>query len=180
MNKPNLKELIPAERIEKRVAELADRISGDFAAKIKVDDKPLILLGVLKGSFMFLADLARRITVPVEIEFVSLSSYGNRLGSSGTVELHLSPSIDLAGRHVLVVEDIVDTGRSLAKLLGHLNSLGAAEIRLCTFLDKPEARLIELAVDYIGFEVPMKFVVGYGLDAAQQYRALPGIYELEE
>ncbi|HBT78101.1 MAG TPA: hypoxanthine phosphoribosyltransferase [Planctomycetaceae bacterium] len=178
-DKSLLKELISADRIERRVAELAQRISEDFAAKIEADGKPLVLLGVLKGSFMFLADLARRISIPVEIEFVSMNSYGNRLESSGTVELQFSPSIDLAGRRVVVVEDIVDSGRSLAKLLEHLRSLQPKEIRLCAFLDKPEARAIEVVIDYIGFEVPLKFVVGYGLDAAQQYRALDGIFELE-
>ncbi len=174
-----LKELISADRIEKRVVELAQRISEDFAAKIEADGRPLILLGVLKGSFMFLADFARRISVPVEIEFVSMSSYGNRLESSGAVDLRLSPSVELAGRRVLVVEDIVDSGRSLAKLLEHLRSLQPKEIRLCALLDKPEARVVAVDVDYIGFEVPPKFVVGYGLDAAQQYRALDGIFELE-
>ncbi len=179
-NKSLLKELISSRQIEKRVAELAHRISGDFAAKIESDGRPLVLLGVLKGSFIFLADLARRITVPLEIEFVSASSYGNRLESSGTVELRFSPSVDLADRRILVVEDIVDTGRSLAKLLEHLRLLRPREIRLCTFLDKPEARVVEVPVDYVGFETPLKFVVGYGLDAAQQYRELAGIYELEE
>ena len=175
----HLKELISADRIEKRVAELGHRISEDFAATIDNDGKPLILLGVLKGSFMFLADLARQITLPVEIEFVSMSSYGNRLESSGTVELQLSPPVDLADRCVLVVEDIIDTGRSLAKLLEHLQTLAPKEIRLCAFLDKPESRVVDVPVDYVGFEVPMKFIVGYGLDAAQQYRALGGIYELD-
>ncbi len=175
-----MKELISSDRIETRVAELAARISEDFAAKIETDGRPLVLLGVLKGSFMFLADLARRISVPVEIEFASMSSYGNRRESSGTVELRIAPSINLAGRRILVVEDIVDTGRSLSKLLEHLRSFEAEEIRLCAFLDKPAARVVAVHVDYTGFEVPLKFVVGYGLDAAQQYRALAGIYELEE
>ncbi len=178
-NHVHLKELISADRIAGRVAELAQQISDDFATEIEADGRPLILLGVLKGSFMFLADLARRITIPVEIEFASMSSYGNGLESSGTVDLRLSPSVDLAGRRVLIVEDIVDTGRSLAKLLEHLQLFRPKEVRVCVFLDKPEARVVGVAVDYIGFAVPQKFVVGYGLDAAQQYRALNGVCELE-
>ncbi len=141
--------------------------------------RPLILLGVLKGSFMFLADLTRRMSVPVEIEFAAMSSYGNCLASSGAVDLRLSPAVELANRRVLVVEDIIDTGRSLPKLLEHLRSLQPKEIRVCAFLDKPEARMVDVPVDYVGFAVPQKFVVGYGLDAAQQFRALNGVYELE-
>ncbi len=178
-NHSPLHEIISADRIERRVAALARQISDDFATKTDADGKPLILLGVLKGSFMFLADLARRITVPVEIEFAAMSSYGNNLASSGTVDLRLSPSVELAGRRVLVVEDIIDTGRSLATLLEHLRLFQPKEIRVCVFLDKPEARVVDVPVDYVGFAVPLKFVVGYGLDAAQQYRALDGIYELE-
>ncbi len=173
---PHLHELISADKIARRVAELAKQISDDFATKIEADGRPLILLGVLKGSFMFLADLARRITVPVEIEFATMSSYGNNLVSSGMVDLQLSPSVDLVNRRVLVVEDIIDTGRSLATLLEHLRSFQPQEIQACVFLDKPEARVVDVPVDYVGFAVPQKFVVGYGLDAAQQYRALNGVY----
>ncbi len=175
----SLHELISAAQIEKRVTELAQQISEDFATRIDADGRPLILLGVLKGSFVFLADLARRIAIPVEIEFAAMSSYGNSLASSGTVDFRLSPSVELADRRVLVVEDIIDTGRSLARLLEHLRSLQPKEIRVCVFLDKPEARVVDVPVDYVGFTVPQKFVVGYGLDAAQQYRALNGVYELE-
>ncbi len=178
-DKSRLIELISPDRIEQRIVELAHRISEDFASRMETDAKPLVMLGVLKGSFMFLADLARHLSIPVEIEFVSINSYGNRLESSGTVELYLPPSVDLAGRRVLVVEDIVDTGRSLVKLLEHLHTFRTKEIRLCSLLDKPDARVVDLTVDYVGFEIPLKFVVGYGLDAAQQYRALAGIYELE-
>jgi hypoxanthine phosphoribosyltransferase len=180
LDKVFLKPLFSSNQIEERVAELAQRISEDFANKIEADGKPLVLLGILKGSFMFLADLARRISIPVAIDFVSLSSYGNRRESSGTVELLLVPSIDLADRHVLVVEDIIDTGRSLSKLLEYLRGLHPKEIGLCVLLDKLEARIIEVPVDYIGFEIPLKYVVGYGLDAAQHYRALDGIFELTE
>ena len=177
-DKHTLKKLFSSEQIERRVTELAQQISKDFAGKI-TDDKPLVLLGALKGGFMFLADLARKISVPVEIEFVSMSSYGNQLESSKAVELQFAPSIDLADRCVLVVEDIVDTGRSLTKLLEHLRGLHPKEISLCVFLDKPEGRIVKVSVDYVGFEVPLKFIVGYGLDAAQQYRALADVYELE-
>jgi len=175
-----LKPLFSSDQIEGRVVELARRISDDFGKKIEVDGKPLVLLGILKGSFMFLADLARRISIPVEIDFVSLSSYGNRRESSGTVELLLAPSVDLADRHVLVVEDIIDTGRSLSKLLEYLRELHPKGISLCVLLNKSKARIVEVPVDYIGFEIPLKYVVGYGLDAAQHYRGLDGIFELQE
>lgn len=179
-NPPRLKELIPAGEIQRRVGELGDEISGEFSQILMENDPPLILLGVLKGGFMFLADLARAITIPVEIEFVSLSSYGNEQTSSGEVELRISPPIPLKNRCVLVVEDIVDTGRSLSKLLQHLRSLGPKEVRICAMLDKPEARVVEIQADYVGFTVPHRFVVGYGLDAAQRFRQLPGIFLLQE
>ena len=180
IDKSKLNELISSDQIKERVAELGRRISEDYAAKIETDGKPLILLGVLKGCFVFLADLARQISVPVEIDFASMSSYGNRLESSGVVELQLSASTDFTDRHVLIVEGIIDTGRSLTKLLEHLRGLHPKEIRICVLLDKSEARILEVPVDYIGFEIPSKFVVGYGLDAAQQYRALDGIFVLQD
>lgn len=176
--KPNLKELISADRINDRVRELGEQISRDFFGSV-TEERPLILLGILKGSFMFLADLARVISIPLEIEFAALSSYGNRLESSGTVELQLSPPTDLKNRCILVVEDIADTGRSLSALLDHLKKQDAADVRLCALLDKPDARIVEVPLDYIGFTVPKKYLVGYGLDAAQHYRQLPGIFELE-
>lgn len=176
--KPNLKELISADRISDRVRELGEQISGDFSGSV-TEEHPLILLGILKGSFMFLADLARVISIPLEIEFATLSSYGNRLESSGTVKLQLSPPTDLKNRRVLVVEDIADTGRSLSTLLEHLKTQGAADVRLCTLLDKPDARIVDVPLDYVGFTVPKTYVVGYGLDAGQHYRQLPGIFELE-
>jgi len=180
IEKSNLNELISSDQIKERVAELGQRISEDYAAKIKADGKPLILLGVLKGCFVFLADLARRISIPVEIEFVSASSYRNQLESSGVVELHLPTSIDLADRHVLIVDSLIDTGRTLTKLLEHLRGLHPRETRICVLFDKPGARILEVPVDYIGFEIPLKFVVGYGLDAAQQYRVLDGIFALQD
>ena len=179
IDKSKLNELFSSDQIKERVAELGRQISEDYAAKIEADGKPLILLGVLKGCFVFLADLARQISVPVEIDFASMSSYGNRLGSSGVVELQLPSSADFTDRHVLIVEGIVDTGRSLTKLLEHFQRLHPKEVRICVLLDKSDARIVEVPVDYIGFEVPLKFVVGYGLDAAQQYRTLDGIFELQ-
>lgn len=177
---PQLKPLFTPDEIRQRVWELGQQISNDYAKLMQEKERPLVLLGILKGSFMFLADLAREINIPVEIQFATLSSYGNETVSSGDVQLQLSPPIDLKGRNILVVEDIADTGRSLTKLMEHLDSFRPESVRICAFLNKPEARVIEISLDYVGFDVPMKYVVGYGLDAAQHYRQLAGIYELNE
>ncbi len=175
----SLTELISAATISVRVRELGAQISRDFVDAVKADGQPLIVLGILKGSFIFLADLTRSLSIPVDVEFASLSSYGDEKRSSGTVQMQLSPRIDLKDRRVLVVEDIVDTGLTLSTLLDHLGKAGAREVRVCTLLDKTEARATDVPVDYVGFAAPLKFVVGYGLDAAQAYRQLPGLYELK-
>ncbi len=174
-----LKELISADRIGKRVVELAHRISRDYCTTSNETGKPLVLLGVMKGSFMFLSDLARALSIPVEIEFVAITSYGDELASSGSPRTVVGMSVPLEGRDVLVVEDIVDSGRTLEFLLEYLKTFRARTIATCTLLNKSEARVVSVPVDYIGFAVPPQFVVGYGLDAAGRYRELNAIHTLE-
>ncbi len=167
---PNLEVLFSAEQIRDRVDELGREITADYAGK------ELVLVGVLKGSCVFLADLMRAIDLPLSIDFMSVSSYKDGTTSTGDIEILKDLSNPIRDKHVVVVEDIVDTGLTLSRLLEILESRGAASIRLASFLDKPEPRIKkELKIDYTGFVVPNKFVVGYGLDAAGRYRNLPFI-----
>lgn len=167
---PNLEVLYSAEMITDRVAELGRQITSDYSGK------ELVLVGILKGSCVFLADLMRAIDLPLTIDFMSVSSYKDGTKSTGDVEILKDLSNPIRDRHVILVEDIVDTGLTLTRLLEILGSRGAASIRLVSFLDKPEPRIKkELVIDYTGFVVPNKFVVGYGLDAAGRYRNLPFI-----
>jgi hypoxanthine phosphoribosyltransferase len=167
---PNLEVLFSAEQISERVAELGREIAADYSGK------ELVLVGVLKGSCVFLADLMRAIDLPLSIDFMSVSSYKDGTTSTGDIEILKDLSNPIRDKHVVVVEDIVDTGLTLSRLLEMLESRGAASIRLASFLDKPEPRIKkELKIDYTGFVVPNKFVVGYGLDAAGRYRNLPFI-----
>lgn len=171
-----LRVLLSRQQVQGRVAALAADISRDYR------DKRPLLVGVLKGSFVFLADLLRRLTTPVTIDFVRLGSYGLGTMTSGKVELLLDVATPVKGRHVLVVEDIVDSGLSLSYLLGHLRRGEPASVKVCALLDKParrQSRFAGLAIDYLGFTVPDAFVVGYGLDFAEDYRYLPDIYLLE-
>jgi hypoxanthine phosphoribosyltransferase len=162
---------IPREQIAARVGELAAQIDADYAA---VDQ--LVLIGVLKGSFIFLADLARCLTIPHRVEFIAVSSYGDRESTdSGAVRLLMDVRHDIAGCHVLVVEDIVDTGCTLAYLMRLLGARGPASLRACTLLRKPERREVDVSVAYLGFDIPDMWVVGYGLDYAERYRTLPDI-----
>lgn len=166
----NLEVLFSAEQIRDRVDELGREITADYAGK------ELVLVGVLKGSCVFLADLMRAIDLPLSIDFMSVSSYKDGTTSTGDIEILKDLSNPIRDKHVVVVEDIVDTGLTLSRLLEMLDSRGAASIRLASFLDKPEPRIKkELKIDYTGFVVPNKFVVGYGLDAAGRYRNLPFI-----
>ncbi len=166
----NLEVLYSQEDIAGRIAELGEQITRDYA------DKELVLVSVLKGSCVFLADLMRAIDLELTIDFMSVSSYKNELKSTGDVEILKDLSNPIRGKDVLVVEDIIDTGLTLSRLLDILGSRGANSIRLASFLDKPEPRIKkELKIDYTGFVVPNKFVVGYGLDAAGRYRNLPFI-----
>jgi hypoxanthine phosphoribosyltransferase len=166
----NLEVLYSAESIQARIAELGAEITRDYAGK------DLVLVGVLKGSCVFMADLMRAIDLPLTIDFMSVSSYKDGTTSTGDVEILKDLSNPIREKDVIVVEDIVDTGLTLSRLMDILDSRGAASIRLASFLDKPEPRIKkELKIDYTGFVVPNKFVVGYGLDAAGRYRNLPFI-----
>ena len=169
--------LFSAKEIAKRVKELAKEIAASCSGK-----KKLTLVVVLKGAFMFAADLAREInaleTAPkLEIEFVKASSYGQGTVSSGKIQVELRP--DLKGKHVLIVEDIVDTGRTLKKMRKMIEE-EAASVRICTFLDKKERREVEVEVEFVGFEIPNKFVVGYGIDCAEEFRELPYVATVKE
>jgi hypoxanthine phosphoribosyltransferase len=166
----NLDILYTAEQISDRVRELGEQITAEYAGK------ELVLVGVLKGSCVFMADLMRKIDLNLTIDFMSVSSYKDGTKSTGDVEILKDLSNPIRGKHVIVVEDIIDTGLTLSRLLDILGSRGAASIKLATFLDKPEPRIKqEVQVDYCGFMIPNKFVVGYGLDAAGRYRNLPFI-----
>ncbi len=164
--------LITPEAIRERTAALADAINRDYAGR------EVTALVVLKGAMYFAADLTRMLTVPVELEFVRAKSYQGTQ-SSGTVTFRRVTDPDLRGRHVLIIEDIVDTGRTTAALLDQLRSDGAASVALCTLLDKPSRRVVPVIPDYIGFTVDDHFVVGYGLDLDDLHRALPGVHVLE-
>ena len=164
-----IEQLISAEEIRRRIGELGRTISADYR-----DRKPL-LVGVLKGAFVFLADLCRELTVPVQVDFLAVSSYGNDTESTGQVRLVSDLSQPIKDRHIIIVEDIVDTGLTLDYLLVNLRSREPASIKVCALLDKPSRRRVEVPIDYLAFTVPDKFVVGYGLDAEQYHRNLPFI-----
>jgi len=169
-------ELISADAIANAVKRLAQRIDDDHAGQ------SLVIIGILKGSFIFLADLARQIQSPVErIEFIRLSSYGSGTVSAGTAKLELGIAEEkICDRNILVVEDIVDTGITTQTALNYLQSHRPASLKLCTLLDKPERRQVQIAIDYLGFTVPNVFIVGYGIDYAEKYRQLPAIYQIDE
>ena len=167
---PNLEVLYSERQIRDRIIELGEEITKDYAGK------ELVLVGVLKGSCIFMADLMREIDLNLSIDFMAVSSYKDGTKSTGDVEILKDLSNPIRDKHVIVAEDIVDTGLTLSRLLEILDSRGAASIKLASFLDKPEPRIKkELKIDYTGFVVPNKFVVGYGLDAAGRYRNLPFI-----
>ncbi len=164
--------LLDEARIECRIKELAVEIADAYAGR------SLLTLAVLKGSFVFLADLVRAIEAPVEIEFVTLSSYGSRTESQGTVRQLTHLGEEIAGRDVLVVEDIVDSGRTLSHLLAALQRMRPASVGSCAFLNKPARREVTVPIEFIGFEIPDVFVIGYGLDFAGRFRNLPYVAEL--
>lgn len=166
--------LITAAQIQSRVAELGAQITQDY------EGHELIILGVLKGSFIFMADLVRHVDLPLSMEFLGLSSYGKGTQSTGEVKMTLDLGHPLAGKHVLVAEDIVDTGLTLAYLLRMLSNRNPASLRVCCLLDKPERRQVPVTPDYVGFTIPNRLVVGYGLDHAQILRNIPFIGALEE
>jgi hypoxanthine phosphoribosyltransferase len=164
--------LITAEAIDARVGELARRISEDYAGR------ELLAVGILKGAWLFMADLVRRLTIPVLVDFMGISSYGGGTLSSGVVRISCDLSVSIRDRHVLVVEDIIDTGLTTRYLLDNLESRQPASIGICALLDKAGRRKAAVPLDYVGFAIPDRFVVGYGLDYDQRYRQLPYVAEL--
>ena len=174
----NPRVLIPREEIEKKVAELSEELRKDYKEK-----HPLII-GTLKGSFIFMSDLVRKLNIPVEIDFVRLSSYGSGKETSGKIkQVHgVKTSIRgmIRGRHVLVIEDIVDSGLTARFLLDYLGRRKPSSLKLCTLLDKPSRRVVDVPIDYLGFTVPDAFIVGYGLDLDEKFRYLPDLCVLEE
>ena len=168
-----LKLLFSRKEIAETVARLAREISVDYA------DKKLVLVGVLKGAFVFLADLVRELTIPATIEFVRIASYGSKKESSGEIQVTKDVEIPLEGKDVLIVEDIVDTGLSLTFLIEHLRAHHPASLRLCALVDKKARREVEVQVAYTGFTMTDGFIVGYGIDFNERYRALPEIFVVD-
>ncbi|MCD8480882.1 MAG: hypoxanthine phosphoribosyltransferase [Candidatus Cloacimonetes bacterium] len=166
--------LFDERRIQARIREIGQQINTDYEGKVPV------VIGILKGGFIFLSDLVRAITIPVEIDFLAISSYGAGTSSSGIVKIRKDIDIDLAGRDVIIVEDIVDSGLSLQYIKDYIWKHKPASLRTCVLLDKPEAHKIETSFEYVGFEVGNEFVVGYGLDFGERYRNLPYIGILKE
>jgi hypoxanthine phosphoribosyltransferase len=162
--------LLTSEQIQRRIAELASQIARDY-----VDVPDLLLVGVLKGSVMCMVDLARALQRPVALDFIAISSYGRSTETSGVVRVLKDLDTDITGQHVLIVEDIVDSGLTLAYLRESLQRRNPASLRICAFLNKPGRREAAVHIDYVGFDIPNEFVVGYGLDYAERYRNLPYI-----
>ena len=166
--------LIDPERLNARIAELGDEVSSDY------EGRDLLLIGVLKGAVFFMADLMRRLTVPCEIDFMAISSYAGATESSGVVRILKDLDINIEGRDVLVVEDIIDSGLTLSYLMRNLEAREPASLEICALLTKPARREIDVTVRYVGFEIPNRFVVGYGLDFEERYRNLPYVGVLDE
>jgi hypoxanthine phosphoribosyltransferase len=171
---PQLKILLKRNEIATAVGRLASEIKQDYQGK-----QPL-LIGALKGSFVFMADLIRQLDLPLELDFVRLSSYGTARESSGKVRVVQEVKMPVKGKDVLVIEDIVDTGITISFLLDYLKKKQPASLKLCALTDKPSRRRVPVSIDYLGFTVPNKFIVGYGLDFDQRFRNLPDIYTLED
>ncbi|HSH43491.1 MAG TPA: hypoxanthine phosphoribosyltransferase [Arenicellales bacterium] len=166
--------LIPEEDIRKRVDAFAEQISRDYAGKGE-----LVLVGILKGAFILLADLSRKLTIPHRIEFIAVSSYGKSSVSTGAVRMIMDLRGDIENKHVLIVEDIVDTGHTLHYLMSLLKTRSPKSLRTCALVRKSDRAEVEVDVDYLGFDIPDVWVVGYGLDYAEQYRTLPYIGVLQ-
>lgn len=175
MEKHHVNVLLSEEEVDKKIKELGEQISQDYAGK------EVHLVCVLKGGSFFMCELAKRITVPVSLDFMSVSSYGGDTKSSGVVKIVKDLDESIVGKDVLVVEDIIDSGRTLSYLLEMLNDRNPNSLKLCTLLDKPDRRVVDVNIDYTAFQVPDQFVVGYGLDYDQRYRNLPyiGVVEFE-
>lgn len=169
MKVKNINVYLSEEKIENRIRELAKEISELYG------DEPVCLVCILKGSIFFTCELAKRITSPVEMEFMTVSSYGDRASSSNVVRIVNELGVNIEGRNILIVEDIIDTGKTLKFLMEHLKSKHPKSLRNCVLLDKPDRRTVGVKVDFTGFVIPDEFVVGFGMDFAQQYRNLPYI-----
>jgi hypoxanthine phosphoribosyltransferase len=166
--------LVEAEDLQRRVAELGEEISGDY------EGRDLVMIGVLKGAVLFIADLMRHLTVPCEVDFMAVSSYGSQTDSSGVVRILKDLDAPIDGRDVLIVEDIIDSGLTLQYLLRNLRARGPRSLEVCALLTKPERRRVELPIRYVGFEIPDRYVIGYGLDYAQHYRNLSYVAVLNQ
>lgn len=171
--KPLRKKIVSSLQLQARVEELGRQITKEYQGR------QMVLLGVLNGAFIFAADLCRAIDLDLEIDFIRVTSYGASTESSGTIRLLKEPSIDLTGKDVLLVEDIVDTGTTMAWLQNHFRQSPANTVKICSLIDKKERRSVPVDVDYIGFSLDKGFLVGYGLDCAEKYRNLPAIYSLD-
>jgi hypoxanthine phosphoribosyltransferase len=166
--------LVEAEPLSRRVAELGEELSRDYAGR------DLLLVGVLKGAVFFMADLVREITVPCEIDFMAVSSYGSSTDSSGVVRILKDLDANIEGRHVVIVEDIVDSGLTLSYLVRNLEARQPASLEVCALLTKPERRKADINCKYVGFEIPNRFAIGYGLDYGERFRSLPYVAALDE
>ncbi len=166
--------LVPAEDLQRRVVELGAEISRDYAGR------DLVLVGVLRGAVLFLADLMRALEIPCEVDFMAVSSYGSATDSSGVVRIHKDLDSSIEGRDVVIVEDIIDSGLTLQYLLRNLQARDPSSLEVCALLTKPERRRVDLPIKYVGFEIPNRFAVGYGLDYAQRYRNLGFVAALDE
>lgn len=167
---PNIDRILLSEQqIKARVAELADKVTADY------QDKDLVVISVLKGAFVFMADFVRSVKLNLRLDFMSASSYGSGTSSSGKLNVRMDIKADVKGKDVLIIEDILDSGVTLSYVKKHICDLGAASVKVCTLLDKPERRVADIAADYVGFSIENEFVVGYGLDFAEDYRNLPYI-----
>lgn len=173
MNKDIAKILVTEEELDRKTTEIANRISKDYA------DKDLFMIGILKGGVIFAADLIKKITVPMEIDFMAVSSYGKESETSGVVTLKKDVDSMLSGKDVLIVEDIVDSGYTMAYLKRFLEDRQATSVKICTLLNKPSRRRVDIDIDYYGFEIPDEFAVGYGMDYDEKYRNLPYIGVLD-
>lgn len=175
MSKEIDKVLFSQEMIADKVEELGKKITNDYNS-----DDEIVVIGVLKGANMFLSDLIRKIDLPLYIDFMAVSSYGNSTESSGVVRILKDLDLEIEGKHILIIEDIVDTGLTLKYLTENLKSRKIASLKICTLLDKPSRRKCDLHIDYVGFQIPDAFIVGYGIDYAEKYRNLPYIAMIKE
>ncbi len=170
---PQLIPFLKKDEIAEMVAAVAQRLSSDYK------DSEFVVIGVLKGAFMFVSDLVRGLTIPVEVDFVRVSSYGDAASSSGTIRMTKELELDIKGKDVLIVEDIIDTGLTLDYIVNYVKSFSPKSVRICALLDKRERRMSDVPVDYACCIVEKGFLVGYGLDYAEKYRNLPEIYDLK-